>query len=251
MTETHVGRTAPLDIVDEWIQANPRRESFVDIGGIGEFSTNERTTWAKRCGYSRVAMADLEDFSHKLWKHYFDELESKDITGIEYIPNVNIDDNNLVNNIGKWDFVHSTGILYHVPNPVHSIANYKRITSSDLIINNVVIPTKIENEIGTLEFNQATALFLPSLVGRDRDILQLYYKQKFGWELNVLAPSVEQAGALSQPHVHADGSLSYYPYWWLFTAHAFESAARLLGLEIVDTWTWENHAHFMWLRVKS
>ena len=251
MAETNrIGRVAAVDPVDEWIRSSLNRGSFIDIGGIGEYGANERCSWAKRCGYNKVAMADLEDDSHKLWENYRAQLVKNEVSGIDCMYNVNVDDANLQNKIGKWDFVHSTGILYHVPNPMHTLANYRRITASDLIINTVTIPTEIETELGSVAFNKASVLFLPSLEGRERDILRLYYKNKFGWDLNVVGPSVVQQDATMMPHILPDGSFSYYPYWWLFTVNAFEAAARLLDMEIVDTWNWENHAHFIWLRMK-
>lgn len=243
-----IGRTTAQDVVDEWIQSAGDKGSFVDIGGIGEHSNNERATWAVRCGYEKVAIADLEPFGHYLWDHFNNELSriklKKDIVKFE---NINVDDTLLEKKLGQWDFVHSTGILYHCPNPIWTLLNYKKIARKNLILNTVVAPEKIENADGTLFINSASALFLPSLVGQDRQILRTYYKEKFGWDLNELAPAIPVQHEAHMPHILENGSASYYPYWWLFTVSSFEAAARLLGMRIVERFTWRDHAHFVWL----
>ncbi len=246
-----IGRSIAQDTIDTWIDDNPQRGSFIDIGGIGEYSTNERCTWAYRCGYQKVAMADFESFDHYLWRHYNDVTEASGITGIEKMDRINVDDPKLPDKIGMWDVVHSTGILYHVPNPIYTISNYRKITRRDLIINTVVIPERVVTESGELIFPQSSVVFLPALEGLDRSILQEYYKTKFGWDLNQLAPSSNAQGKSLMPHVLESGALSYYPYWWLFTVKSFESAVRLFGFEIVERSTWQDHAHAVWLRVAT
>jgi hypothetical protein len=243
-----IGRTAPKDPVDRWIQASGLKESFVDIGGIGEFSGNERVTWAKHLGFGRVAMADLEPPGHHLWKHYDEETAKAGISGIENFYEINVDDPAIGDKLGQWEMVHSTGILYHVPNPIYTLRNYVNATKSDLILNTVTVPEKISSEEGTITLPSCGVLFLPALSDPERSILRGYYKKKFGWSIDDVAPSNEVQSSAMMPYLSKDGGLSYYPYWWLFTVHAFEGALRMLGMKVMERWTWEDHAHFVWLR---
>lgn len=248
LCEMSIGRLNPQDTADLWIQACDRKTSFVDIGGVGENSINERATWALRCGYERIAMADLTEPGHSLWTFYRDGLQKAGLeNSIELLPNVNVDDADLVKRIGRWDFVYSTGIIYHCPNPIMTIINYGKIASYNLILNTVVVPTKISNIEGEVRIDEGSALFLPSLTGPSRAVLSRYYKDKFGWELNVLAPDPALRATSSLPHMHDDGTPSYNPYWWLFTIQSFETALALTGMKIKERHTWEDHAHFVWL----
>lgn len=54
-----IGRTEPKDQIDRWIAKYVHGCSFIDVGGVGEKSVNERVTWAQRSGASRVVMADI------------------------------------------------------------------------------------------------------------------------------------------------------------------------------------------------
>ena len=44
-------------------------------------------------------------------------------------------------------------------------------------------------------------------------------------------------------HVAPDGGLSCIAWWWLFSIPAFRAVLRLLGFDIRDEWTWQDHAH--------
>lgn len=249
MIASGLGRVQAQDPVDEWIAACDRKSSFIDIGGIGEDSTNERVTWAAKCGFERVAMADLEGPDHRLWSSFEQQMiRVGSSASIERFYHVNIDDPSIGDSIGRWSFVHSTGILYHCPNPIHSILNFRHLSPRDLVINTVIVPRIVENDLGRLELPASGALFTPGLSGDERLVLGRHYQQKWGLDIEQLAPRMESQAEAIMPYIASNGGPSYYPYWWLFTANSFESAARLLKMEIVDTWTWENHAHFVWLQ---
>jgi len=241
-----IGRAQPIDRVDEWIASTVRGLSFVDIGGIGEFATNERASWAHTQGAARAAMADFEPFDHRLWAHYRAGLAKAGLTGIETFERANIDDPNLPALIGQWDMVHSTGILYHVPNPVHSLLNLRRIVRRFLIVNTVIVPERIGNVAGSLVVPRSACLFFGALRGTERDVLREHYRAKFGHRLDDLAP--ERAEGAVMPYMR-EGAPSYYPYWWVFTAHSFEVLLGTLGMRMLDSFTWEDHAHFAFLEL--
>lgn len=237
-----------MDVVDQWIEASDVRGSFTDIGGIGENSTNERVTFAVHCGYENICIADLEGEDHHLWKHFKSEINDHNKNKIHYKYNLNVDDTSSMKDFGQWDMVHSTGIMYHVPNPMHTLKNYKIITRKELIINTVIVPELISNSRGSINFGSCSALFMPSLCGNEREIMREHYRSKFGWDLNNVSPLSDSKDNI-MPYLSNGGEYSYYPYWWLFTEKSFQAALELLQMKVVDAWTWEGHAHFVWLRV--
>lgn len=245
-----INRTKPQDAIDEWIRASSVRGSFVDIGGIGEYSTNERVTFAAHCGYADVCVADFEGPDHHLWKFFKENVDPAIAGKIKYKYGLNVDDSKAMSDFGKWDFVHSTGILYHCPNPMFTLKNYRGITRKQLIVNTVIVPDKISNSKGVMSFGDASCLFMPALEGQEREILRQYYMEKFGWDINNVSPPSKKEDSI-MPYLLDSGEYSYYPYWWLFSKRSFEAALELLNMKIVDTYTWENHAHFVWLSAEG
>lgn len=239
-----IGRSNPQDPVDEWIARVAPGGSLVDIGGIGEWSCNERCTWAQRVGASRVAMADLEPFEHRLWRHWRAETARQGIAGIEEFERSNLDDPAQTERLGQWDVVHSTGILYHVPNPLFSLLQLRRFVRRWLIINTVVLPSVIENAAGRLVMPDCSVALFAALRGAERAVIAEHYRAEFGMDIDVLAP-VRQGEAM-MPYLR-DGHPSYYPYWWIFTVPAFEALLEVLEMKLHERWTWRNHCHFVLL----
>ncbi|MBS7792979.1 hypothetical protein KTR66_23540 [Roseococcus sp. SDR] len=241
-----VGRIAAQDRIDQWIAAVAPGRSFVDIGGIGEQSGNERCSWARRCGAGEVVMADILPETHALWRHFRRETETHGVRDIAMRPGLDIDAVDFPQALGRHDIVHATGLLYHCPHPVHSLLNLRRVVGEYLITNTVVIPDVVENAEGRVAFPASSALFLPALRGRERAVLRRYYLDRFQLELDQHAP---MTGGGMMPYLER-GAPSPWPYWWFFTKTAFERALELLEMRILDRHTWQDHAHFVFLRRK-
>ena len=239
-----LGRHAPQDRIDQWIAAVAPGRSFVDIGGIGEQAGNERCSWAQRCGARDVTMADILEDDEDLWKHFRRTARERGVTGIRMLPGVDVDDAALDEKLGRFDIVNATGILYHMANPVHSLLNLRRVVGEYLITNTVVIPDLVENAEGRVAFPQSSALFLPALRGRERAVLRRHYLDKFQLDLDTHAPMQSRA----MMRYVTRGAPSPWPYWWFFTKSAFEHALELLEMRILDRHTWQDHAHFVFLR---
>lgn len=239
-----VGREAAQDRIDEWIAAVAPGRSFVDIGGIGEQSGNERCSWALRCGAVDVAMADILPLDHALWAHFRKETQAFGLRDIGFRPGLDLNDTDFPKALGRFDIVNATGLLYHCPHPVHSLLNMRRVAGEYLITNTVIIPDEVENAEGRVSFSAASALFLPALRGRERAVLKRYYLDRFQVDLDVHAPMSE--GAV-MPYL-TKGEPSPWPYWWFFTKSAFEHALEMLEMRVLDRHTWQDHAHFVFLR---
>ncbi|WP_439547568.1 hypothetical protein [Sandarakinorhabdus sp.] len=234
-----LGRESAQDNVDRWIKKHVPGLSFVDIGGIGEWSTNERMTWAQKHGASRVAVADIADYDSSLWNFYHNKISELGITGIEEMQNIDVNDANSMSALGKFDFVHCTGVIYHCPTPVQAMINLANATKKYLIVNTVIIPDLIENEVGRLAFPNCSAAFLPGLNGHEREIFRVYYRN-LKLDVDRFAPPLNRQAEADLPFLR-DGKATWLPYWFLFTESAFEGLVRMLGMEVIEREIWRNH----------
>lgn len=228
------------DQTEQWIGKIVKGRSFVDIGGIGVDSVNERISVAIRSRAAKSAMADIRPFGFHEWETFEKKMAEAKLSGYDRYDNVDINDPLLHEKIPRFDVVHCTGIFYHLANPVLALHNVRQIVGEHLIINTVTIPEKVENENGSLTFDGNTALFLPGISEHERSVLRLHYQKKFVWDLNDVAPRLGDGKAV-MPYYDHDG-MSCWPYWWLFTDAAFRSFVSVLRFEILDEWKWEDHA---------
>jgi hypothetical protein len=235
----------PKDPVERWITGLVAGRTFVDIGGIGVQSTNERVTFASRAGASRVTMADIRPFSYYEWTIFAEKCAKAGVTDVERIDQVDITSPDLANRMPVSDLVHCTGILYHVPDPVSTVRNLLTVVGRHLIVNTITVPARVENDEGALAFDGNVALFLPGTSERERRILDAHYRNRYGWTLDDIAPRLEgqPADTVKMPYLE-DGRPSCWPYWWLMTDDCVRSLLRLFGLRIVEEWKWDNHCLF-------
>jgi hypothetical protein len=237
------------DPVHRWIGDIAPGRSFVDIGGIGEWSLHERVSQALAAGAASATMADILPAGSDYWRFFHDKMAGLGIGRDAYGSHAGVDVTrpDLAERLPAFDVVHCTGILYHCPDPVAALHNLRRATGRWLIVNTIICPPRIENAAGTLALPDGAALFLPGLSEAERDVLRLRYREHLGWSpdygLDYVAPRPGTPGA-DMPHMAADGGLSCLPYWWLFSPNAFRALLRTLGLAIRDEWTWHEHAQF-------
>jgi len=240
-----VGRVAAQDRIDQWIAAVTPGRSLLDIGGIGEGSGHERCSWALRCGAVNVAMADSLPLKHELWRHFQDMTRAHGVADIALHPELDVKAADFPKALGRYDIVNATGILHHCPHPVQTLLNLRRVVGEYLITNTIVIPDVVENEAGRVGFPAGSALFLPALRGRERAVLRRHYLDRFQVDLDLHAPLSD--GGMT-PYLLKNGEPSAWPYWWFFTKSAFEQALEMLEMRILDRHTWQDHAHFVFLR---
>lgn len=239
-----VGRAAAQDRVDQWIAAVAPGRSFLDIGGIREQAGNERASWALRCGARDVAMADQLPLDDDQWAHFRDQARAHGILDVDFRPGMDVDDPGFAAKLGCFDIVNSAILLYHAPNPIHTLLNLRRVVGEYLIIHTVVVPDEVENAEGRVSFPAASALFLPALRGRERAVLRRHYQDRFGFDLDLHAPGSDDA---TRRYVRK-GAASPWPWWWFFTRSAFEGALEMLEMRVLDRHTWRDHGHFVFLR---
>jgi SAM-dependent methyltransferase len=125
-----------------------------------------------------------------------------------------INDPTLPDRIGEYDVVFCSGVLYHVPNPVYSIEQLRRLCRGTLILT----PASVLE----LETPQA-AVFLPYLEAADRQRLDFpVHARKRGLDSAV----IEHRG--------------YANWLWLPTASCLRAVVRFAGFETLGCY---EHRH--------
>jgi hypothetical protein len=231
---------APSNRVEEWIERLVPGRSFVDIGGCGVGSINERCTFAVAANASSVTMADINDVDFWEWDVFRKKVRAAGIDGIREVGLVDIRDRESLERVGRTDIVHATGILYHTPSPPDALWALRSIVGDYLITNTVTFPGEVSNEHGSLQLPDCGVLFLAAMTERDRKILGKYYRDKFGMDVDAMSPRLDDRACPNQWIV--DGGLTCWPNWWFYSDNAFRSLLKLCRLEILDEYKWEDHA---------
>jgi SAM-dependent methyltransferase len=116
----------------EYVERYAPSRSFVDVGGM--WGVNGKYSFlAERAGATRVVLVDLdrtEEFDHQLT-----ETDSK----VEFVK-ADATNPALRGEIGPFDVVWCSGLLYHVPDPLGLLENLRRICEQWLILESLVIP---------------------------------------------------------------------------------------------------------------
>ena len=213
--------------VDKWITALVKGKTFADIGGLWG-TENEKVTVAAKAAAQEVTMIDITPLGSWLWQRFDDRCTSLGVSGHRCIE-ADINNSVRVAEIGNFDVVHCSGVLYHAPNPLHSLVHIAKICSKVMILGSAVIPPSISNTYGTLSLEPGSALFVPALNEAQKAVIGQYFKEVGAQELiGVTAPS----------NYAID---DYGPWWWLFTAECLAALLTVAGFEIIENASdWEN-----------
>lgn len=223
------------DKKDHWIETLARGKSFMDIGGLWG-TRNEKVSVALKAGASKATMADIAPLDHALWSDFDAHCQRMNVSGYGRtqldIVEPPADSAGLVH-----DVVHCSGIIYHVPDPYRMLANLRRLAGEHLILTSMVVPERIANGAGTLDFPADRATFVPSLRDSTRAIVAAHF--------DALGLSV---AAINQPLDEAwrwpDGTPNYGPWWWLMSPAFLRGLLEVAGFAIEDEcWSWEQRSY--------
>jgi len=166
------------DLRDRYIGKVVKGKAFADIGGLWG-TVNEKVSVAHRHGASTLAMIDVAPRGHELWQ-LFEERRQE--LGVPEVHCISGDIMTLVdtNTCPRFDVVHCSGVLYHMPNPLQLLIALCKITREHLLLNSVITATRVESDVGVLEVPHAASLFVPALEGRERAILKSYWERFVG-----------------------------------------------------------------------
>ncbi len=224
--------TDPRDV---FVSRVVRGKSFVEVGGLWG-TVAEKVSVAHRAGASHVAMFDVTPEGEELWTKFHSRLKDLGVPGCEcYVGDI------AVYKGRRYDVVHCAGVLYHHPNPLEIITGLRRMTAEYLILTSCITATHIENAEGVLEVPESGVLFIPGLTDSERRVLAAYWASYGVHAEGITHPCNYRLNELNASDMG--------PWWFLPTAHAMRSLARVCGFDVIDeqTW-WNNNAHTLLCR---
>lgn len=224
---------------DVYIQRVVRGKSFVDVGGLWG-TVNEKVSVAHTAGAQSVAMIDVTPLGHELWQAFEKRRQALQVPEVECVSG---DVQRLVESAGdfQFDVVHCSGVLYHLPDPFRLLVALRKLTREYLILTSAITATRIDSAQGVLEVPQASALFVPALYGREREIVREYWQRFVGNAALGLTSEI----ATWDPD-------DFGPWWWLPTAVALTALCETCGFRCEATaLTWNDNASVQLLSVRQ
>jgi hypothetical protein len=225
-------------MVDVWanqiITSHVRDSRFADVGGLWGL-INEKITVAVKAGCRAATMIDFMPMKHQSWSEF--DRHAKSLGVAEYRKFLgNIDDPNLPDKVGTFDFVHCSGVIYHVPNPLHTLSRLYALTERFLFLGSMTVPTHVHTSAGEISFAGGRTVFLPAVDTPTKEILAEHFR----------ALGIKLTGITDDQYPWTS-LLAYGPWWWLWTEETLAVMARSSGfriLEIRETWRGRAHAVF-------
>jgi hypothetical protein len=219
-----------MELRAAWVQSVAAGKSFADVGPLWT-TEHEMITTAAHAGARSATAIDIAPMddpvrSPSLWERLRTHCAERGVTGYDEIE-INLDDPALASRAGPYDVVYCSGVLYHVPNPVHTVMQLRSICSEYLILASQALPTRIENAAGTLNLEGGASLFVPALNDYQRRVVAVHLEA-----LGVHLPHISKPGA-DEPFFE-NGILNYGPWWWLWSDAFLKSLLELCGFEIVQ-----------------
>lgn len=210
---------------NKWIENVANGNTFVDVGGLWG-TVNERVTAAVKSGALSTTMIDMQPEGNYLWEAFYGRCRENGVICDKSIV-ANLDDPLFPSQVGMFDVVHCSGIIYHCPNPLYTISQLARITRKYLIVASSVIPTTINNSEGSISLEDNSALFAPAMTDKQKKIVNRYFA-----EVGANDIFSEQ---LRYSLIEDDDDSIYSPWWYLFTPNYFSGLLKVCGAEIVDS----------------
>jgi SAM-dependent methyltransferase len=198
-----IRRTPPHDVLNRRLIARhvPGR-SFVDVGTMWKVHGGY-AFHALESGATSVAGVDLmpasEEFLARNAAH----------GGAVRFLQADVNDASVPRVIGQVDVVFCSGVLYHVPDPVWTLQQLKRMCRSTLILGSSTIPEQNRPQV---------AVFLPFLDAASRRALS--YR----------GPGVKIG--LDTPY---DPTGSYANFFWGFSPSCIDAMLRTAGFDVLET----------------
>lgn len=244
-TRAEVAGDAGLDVGQPggWIAERVRGRTFMDVGGGWEPAA-QRVSAALAGGArtaTRAAAAPIDDPS---WQAFDAWCTGHDVHGcgraVLDLAEPPDDCTALAH-----DVVHCAGVLQHLPDPYRALTSLGRVTRDTLVVTGMVVPARVENAAGTLEFSSDRGVFVPSLAATTRAVMAAHFDALGLIVAGVNAP-MDGCGAWRWP----DGAPNRGPWWWLMSPAYLRGLIAAAGFEVVDgCWTWEQRAYSVLARV--
>jgi len=212
-----------MDHRQEFISEVVVGKSFLEVGGLWG-AVNEKATVAFQAGATEIAALDIWEPDSEWWQKLRERCKTLGINNVEEHVG-SIDNVGLLKNIGQYDVVHCSGVLYHCPNPFLTLRNLHAACRDFLILTSAVMPPRISNEFGQIDFDDDTAILVPALLDNKRAIVNEYIIKRYGGGAFGVNSPVDA-------WFFNDGAPNYGPWWWLWSAGYLRSMALCAGFAL-------------------
>jgi hypothetical protein len=202
-----------------WIREHAPGKSFADVGGMYQLM-GDMAFLAEESGATEVALFDVGDpdliaAGHPEWG-WFDQKKADRGSKVRYVQG-NLEDPAAIAELGRYDVVYFSGVLYHTPHPFLQLAHLREVTRELALVATITIPE-------VPGFDQA-CVFYPYLSERDRSPYAQLYPSPGG--LLAIGPPFDDRAMFG-----------YGNCWWGITRSALLAMLRAARFEVVDgPWT--------------
>src|SRR5260370_5500133 len=216
---------------DEIISSRVKDANFADIGGMWGL-VNEKITVAVKAGCRAATMIDIMPINHRIWGECAQRAQSAGVTEYRKLQG-NVDDPALPDKGGTFDFIYCSGVIYHVPIPLHTLACLHALTGRFLLLASMTVPQRIITDAGEMSFGGGRTVFLPAVDPPTKKILGEYF----------LTLGIHLAG-ISDDQNPWTSLYAYGPWWWLWTENTLSVMLRSAGFRVIEAReTWKGRAH--------
>ncbi len=226
------GGAAGADLRDQFIARVVQGKTFADVGGLWG-AHGEKVSVAVNAGAAKSTMIDILPEDSEWWGAFRDRMQS---FGIDHYECVRADIH--TSDVGRFDVVHSSGILYHLASPAVYLDKLREIAKQYVILTSAIIPRWILNRHGLLYTPDSSPRFVPGLSEREKRIYTKFYT---GGDRSAALGGVTEAADF--------WTGNYSAWWWLLPPPMIRRMCEACGYEIVaDGPNWNGRAHTFLLR---
>jgi SAM-dependent methyltransferase len=184
--------------------------TFIDVGGMWN-SHGEIAFCAEESGADRVVLFDA---MHPTGE-YLREHERR-ASSVEFVAG-DLHDRAAIAELGGFDVVWCTGVVYHSPSPFEQLRHLRRICRRDLLLGSHVIP-----EVPGIE---GACIWYPGVSPAGRRA----FRRAHGGDRAPLCLGV------TEPF---DPGAGYSNYWWGISRSALRSMVETAGFEVLEEHFW-------------
>lgn len=217
----------PEPLREAWIAEAVPGRTFAEVGGLWGV-VNEQVTVAGGAGASELTMIDVapEGGPEDLWQAFRARLADNGLSNVDCVRG-SIDDPTVVDSVGSFDVVHCSGVLYHCPEPLHTLRNLRSLTRETLVLGTATMPETVATSAGTVEVESGTAMLVPAMTASQRAVLGEWLRENGASGAHGINTEVGADWTLGR-----EDWKPYEAWWWCFTRDYVAALLEVAGFEL-------------------
>ena len=202
----------PLGAMEADVPRLVKGKSFVDVGAL--WNVHGKIAFlAESSGASSVTAMDLSPATEE----FLAESTRRD-SKVRFVQG-DLHDDKVMAEVGTHDVVWCAGVLYHCPDPVHTVECLKRITGETLVLSGATVPPIAGSRNG--------AVYFPTLTDAERRVYDRAYR--------AIAGNRDAArGGLTNAF---DADEGFVNWWWGFSPETMASIVESTGFRVTEVKT--------------